>query len=142
MARLASERPSPGRLGEASFIAAGGFEQPATPLWSMAAISSQHVAFFAFHPMGSPRCLTRDSEDLNHLLAAMLGIADQPLAARVYDQVEQLERHLADQHGTVVGDFRDLDDALPILHGQSHWPANAERRRSRGRARRPPSLFG
>jgi hypothetical protein len=49
---------------------------------------------------------------LDHWFAAVCGIADQLLAARVDDEVEQLQRHRADKNRTVVGQFGDVRYAL------------------------------
>ena len=45
----------------------------------------------------------KSSVHLEHMFPAVLGIADQLPAPRVYHQVEILQRNLADKHRDVVG---------------------------------------
>src|SRR3972149_1810618 len=60
------------------------------------------------------------SKHVDHLLAAVVGIADEFLAHGIDDEVEHLQRDLADEHRAFVWDFRDFDDAIALLDCQAN----------------------
>ncbi len=63
---------------------------------------------------------------LNDVLAPVGRIADQTLAARVNDKIEQFERHLADQDRTIIRDLDDITSAVAALDGQAHRAIDLE----------------
>ena len=50
------------------------------------------------------------------MLAAVLGVADQPLMDRIDDEIEAFERNLADEHGTIIGNFGDVARKISALY--------------------------
>ena len=52
------------------------------------------------------------SVQLNDMLAAVGGIANQALIHRIDDKVESFERQLTDQHGAFVWQFGDIHWAV------------------------------
>jgi hypothetical protein len=48
------------------------------------------------------------SVHLEHLLAAVGRVADQSLAARIDDEIEEFQRHLPDQNWNVIGRFQHI----------------------------------
>ena len=42
------------------------------------------------------------------MFAVVIGVADEALLDGVDDEVQTLERNLADQDGTIIGDFGDI----------------------------------
>ena len=61
-----------------------------------------------------------DSVGLDHMLAAMFRVADQPPASQIDDKVKQLQRDLPDEHRAIVGYFRDFDDTVSPLYRETH----------------------
>ena len=61
----------------------------------------------ALHDFGLGQ-IPASSVHLEHMLPAVLGIADQFSAPRVYHQVEILQRNLAHEHRDRVGHFQDV----------------------------------
>ena len=60
------------------------------------------------------------SVQLDHLFATVFRIADQALPQGVDDEIQVLQRNLADQHGAVIGHFRDTYPAFAALDRESH----------------------
>ena len=51
---------------------------------------------------------------VDHVLSVMVGIADQFVFVGIDDEVEQLQRNLADHDGTIVGDLGNTDLAIAL----------------------------
>src|SRR5262245_59938432 len=81
----------------------------------------------------------RISERVDHVLPAVLRVADQPLTLWIDDPVEQFQRHLADQHGGAVRQFHDLADAVSALDAQAHGMKDLKRDEPASSARLPGS---
>src|SRR5437867_4890978 len=60
----------------------------------------------------------KEAEDLNHLFTAVSGVPNQFLAIGVDHEIEDLQGYLAYQHGTVVGYFGNITQAISSLDGQ------------------------
>jgi hypothetical protein len=60
------------------------------------------------------------SKEIDHVFAAVLGIADQFATDGIHDEIEHFERNLADESGAVVGDIGDVNCAVATLDGKSH----------------------
>src|SRR5262249_39253900 len=58
-------------------------------------------------------------EEVHHVFAAMIGVAQEALSDRVDDEVERFEGKLADENGAIVGKFGDLHGAFALLHRES-----------------------
>jgi hypothetical protein len=65
-----------------------------------------------------PRHSAAGSIYLEHVFAAVGGIAGQRPVARVDDEIQQFQAHLADQNRHVVRDFQNIHGALAIPNGQ------------------------
>ena len=61
---------------------------------------------------GSGRGSECDLKQIVHPLAIVVGIADEPLADRIDEPIEGLQRNLADQHGATGGQIANLDDTV------------------------------
>ena len=70
--------------------------------------------------------MANSSEHVDHLLAAVIGVADEALADRIDDEIQSFQRNLADENGTFVGYLGRLDDAVASLDGQANRPLDAE----------------
>jgi hypothetical protein len=66
-------------------------------------------------PNRKGRYLAARSVYFNHMLTAVLGISNQPLAARIDNEIKHLKRNLADQRRHTVRHFNDIDRALSPL---------------------------
>jgi hypothetical protein len=75
--------------------------------------------------MKPPSC--GNSSGLDHMLAAVLGVADQSLAAWIDDPVHQFERDLSDYYRTVIRNFGDIANAIAPLHGEPNGAVNLQR---------------
>ena len=78
------------------------------------------------------------SKQVDHLFAAVVWIADQPLADRIDDEVEAFQRDLPDQHRAIVRDLGHVDAAIAALNRYLHERVDAEVRH----AVRRPSATG
>ena len=76
------------------------------------------------------------SVDFHDVFAAVLGVADEALASRVDDPVEQFERNLADQDGELIADLADVDRTISSLDGQTHRAKHWHRERASPSPRR------
>ncbi len=59
-------------------------------------------------------------EEIIQVLAAVRRIADQRVRPQIHDEVEVLQRQLADEDRCAVGDFHDVHRAVSSLDGQPH----------------------
>ena len=71
------------------------------------------------------------SIELEHVLAAVRRVADQRAGPQVHDEVELLQRELADEDRCIVGDFHDIHGADSPLDGQPHGVVNTQPRTHR-----------
>src|SRR5206468_110514 len=66
------------------------------------------------------------SVQFEHVLAAVGGVADEALADRVDDEIEQFQRDLPDEDGAIVRKFRHIDGAVALLNRQTNRAINLE----------------
>src|SRR5437762_14230277 len=64
------------------------------------------------------------SVKLQHVLAVMGRVADEPTASRVHDKVEGFENDLTDRDGNFVRHFHRIDGATPTLNGDANRPVD------------------
>ena len=64
------------------------------------------------------RTMRGNLEDVDHVLAVVVRIADQPLADRIDDEVQPFQRDLPNQYGAIVGNLRHVARELALLNGQ------------------------
>ena len=76
-------------------------------------------------------------ENFDHLFAAMFGIADQPLANAIDDEVQDFEWDLTDQNGAIVGYVGDLDCTIAPLNVEPDRLVNIGVSRAAGRSHAP-----
>ena len=57
---------------------------------------------------------------LEHVLAAMGGIADKFAICRVHDKIKMFQWNLPDEHGNSIRDLGYVDDAIAALNGKSN----------------------
>ena len=56
-------------------------------------------------------------EQVNHMLSAVVRVADQLGTIRINDEIKRFQRDLTDKWWAIVRDFADFDDAVAILDG-------------------------
>jgi hypothetical protein len=78
--------------------------------------------------------LSAVSIQLDHIFAAVFGIANQALPHGINDEVESFKGHLTDQYRAVVGDFDHITAPIPPLDGQTHGAKHLECRYAGARA--------
>jgi hypothetical protein len=57
------------------------------------------------------------SENIDHVFAVVLWVADEALSDGIDDEIEAFERDLADEDGAIIGDFGNFADRILILRG-------------------------
>ena len=62
--------------------------------------------------------ITLESVHLEHVLAAVLGVADQLVPNRIDDEVELFQGNLADENWTALGDLGHIDQTISALDRQ------------------------
>ena len=58
------------------------------------------------------------SEQIDHLLPKVVGVADEFLASRIDHEIQHFQWDLPDQYGAFVGNLRHFDDAVPLQDRQ------------------------
>lgn len=66
---------------------------------------------------------------LEHLLAAVLRIADQPLPLGIDDEVGDLQRDDADQGRAIIGELSDFDSAIAPLNREPDRTVHSKSKR-------------
>src|SRR5438105_2728027 len=66
------------------------------------------------------------SEEVHHLLAAVVWVADEPTIGGIDHEVEQFERVLTHENREVVGEFHHLALAIPTLDGELDGAVNLD----------------
>jgi len=66
---------------------------------------------------------------VDHPLAAVVGVANQPLSPGINHEIEQFQGNHIDENRAIISELRDFDYALAILDGQPRraatcWDAN------------------
>jgi hypothetical protein len=71
-----------------------------------------------------------DSEQIDHLFAAVFRVPDEPLSDGIDDEIQQFQRDPADQDGAVIGLFDDIACAVTVLNRQPDGTGSVQRSRA------------
>ena len=77
-----------------------------------------------------------NSKHVDHLLAPMLRIPNEPLPVRVNNPVHQLQGNLADEHWKLITNLADINRAITPLNRESDRAVKGDCHRASYRTRR------